>query len=435
MASTPREPTLSDALAIFFRHWKLVAIILAIALLTVPLFSKLKRPSFESRAELPIKFGNQAIQHNPTGTDAARSNYMAQWELAVKSEIEILRNEYLAAKVVDELGTDFDKLPEGPPPEGLWDRLQAGVFSLINGAFGLFFDLLRALHIVEDLPPREDAIGRILSGLQVNNVQDTSVLEVKFRTRNPSVARPVLDRLIQLYLTHHMNVHRTPGVLEFFDGQLTEQTGFLARAEDAYEAFRQRHGIASVADQINILLNTTNTLWMKQKNLELELIGYRSKFAEATPVIQSVRQQIQETQTNYEKAAAELEKLNSVVVKDRRMERNVDVAEEAFLLYNRKRQESEILDAMDISKILNVSIIQPASVPLQAMRILPFVPDRGLFFLLATFMGLVTGLSLAVLLDYLDPTFREPGELEAWLERPVWGVIPEERRYRRPVSS
>jgi len=435
MDPTPREPTLSDALTIFFRHWKLVVFVLALSLLTVPLFSKLKRPAYESRAELLIKFGNQTIQHNPTGTDAARSNYMAQWEQAVKSEIEILKNEYLAAKIVDERGPEFDAMPEGPPPEGIWERLKAAGFGVINGAFQLFFDLLHKLHIMEALPPRADAIGRILSGLEVNNVQDTSVLEVKFRSRNPSVAQPVLDHLIRLYLDHHMAVHRTPGVLEFFDRQMSVHVDKLNSAEGQYQAFRETHHIASISDQINILLNTSSELWMKGKNLELELIAFRGKYAESSPIVQSVKSQIRETQMNYDKAAAELKKLNSLIVENKQVERNVAVAEETFLLYNQKREENQILDAMDISKILNVSIIQPASTPMQAIRILPFVPDRGLFFLLALFMGLVSGLSLAVLLDYLNPSVRDPAELESMLGRPVWGVIPEERKYRQQVSS
>ena len=431
MESQEKEASLTDFLSIFFRHWLLATIVLGVSLLSVPLLSKLKPPSYESRAQLLIKFGKQALQQNPAGSDTAASNYIAQWEMAVKSEIQILRNEYLAQKIVEEMGTDFDALPPAPPPAGLWERVKAAVTGLLKRLLRFPVDLLYKLGFLEDLPAREAAIQRVLKGIEVQNIADTSVLEVTFRSGNLAVTQKVLDRLIQLYVEHHMELHRTPGVVPFFDEQLEAHRGQLQEAEDRYEALRKQHDIASIKEQISLLLTNSNELLLKKINFDLELIVLLGKYPEGSPEVRKKQEVIAETQNLYQKAISDLESLNGVMMEHEQLNRNVSVAEKAFFLYSAKSEENRILDAMDAAKISNVSVIQPASAPLRATRILPFLPDRGLFILLALFLGLLIGSSLAVLADYLDATIQDGQDLEDSLGVKVWGVIPEHRQLRR----
>ena len=98
--------------------------------------------------------------------------------------------------------------------------------------------------------------------------------------------------------------------------------------------------------------------------------------------------------------------------------RNAKVAEENYLLYVRKREESRIGDALDARGILNVAIVQEPRVPA--------LPDRSP--LLATVAGFclacVISTGVAFTSDYLDPSFRTPSEVIGYLDAPVLASLP-----------
>jgi uncharacterized protein involved in exopolysaccharide biosynthesis len=71
------------------------------------------------------------------------------------------------------------------------------------------------------------------------------------------------------------------------------------------------------------------------------------------------------------------------------------------------------------SKGQQFRMIDPAYLPVQ-----PSFPNRGLFALAGALAGLVLGIGLAVVADYLDPTLKEADEAAAALRLPVLAVVP-----------
>jgi capsular polysaccharide biosynthesis protein len=87
-------------------------------------------------------------------------------------------------------------------------------------------------------------------------------------------------------------------------------------------------------------------------------------------------------------------------------------------MYANKREEARIGDAMDQGGILNVAIAEQPTVPaLPKWSILTF--GLSSFVLAGTAS---TGLAFAA--DYLDPAFRTPDEVIAYLGSPVLASLP-----------
>jgi uncharacterized protein involved in exopolysaccharide biosynthesis len=99
--------------------------------------------------------------------------------------------------------------------------------------------------------------------------------------------------------------------------------------------------------------------------------------------------------------------------------REAKVAEDNYLLYLRKREESRIADALDQKRIVNVAIAEAATVPA-----LPSNPAWLPTLLLGILLGTLVGLGAAFVADYLDPTIRTPDELEQVLNVPVLSAMP-----------
>ena len=89
------------------------------------------------------------------------------------------------------------------------------------------------------------------------------------------------------------------------------------------------------------------------------------------------------------------------------------VAEEKYLLYVNKREEARIEDALDQDGILNVVIAEEPRVPALPAR------SGWTFGLIGLLLGGTLSTSLAFAADYLNPGFRTPDEVTAYLGIPV----------------
>jgi uncharacterized protein involved in exopolysaccharide biosynthesis len=110
--------------------------------------------------------------------------------------------------------------------------------------------------------------------------------------------------------------------------------------------------------------------------------------------------------------------LDSKEVLHQDMLRAAKADEENYMLYLRKQEEARISDALDRQRISNVVVAEPAAVPFTAQ-------SRWLFVLmLGGLLAAVSSVVLAFAVDYWDPSFRTPEEVESLLGSPVVAAIP-----------
>jgi uncharacterized protein involved in exopolysaccharide biosynthesis len=107
-----------------------------------------------------------------------------------------------------------------------------------------------------------------------------------------------------------------------------------------------------------------------------DLIGYKESASELASAIARLRQDIK----NLEGASFTHEA----------MVRELQLAQSNYLLYAKKQEEAQISEALDREQVANMSIIDPASVPLEPVR-----PNRQLHLVMGFFLALFVGLRTA----------------------------------------
>lgn len=117
-----------------------------------------------------------------------------------------------------------------------------------------------------------------------------------------------------------------------------------------------------------------------------------------------------------ESRARELED-QSVVQQD--LLRTTKANEENYLLYYRKREEASIADALDQRKIINAAVAEPPIPPL-----VPASLPTGVKLLLAFVIATLFSMGLGFLMEYLDPSFRTPEDVIAYLDIPLLATVP-----------
>jgi uncharacterized protein involved in exopolysaccharide biosynthesis len=114
----------------------------------------------------------------------------------------------------------------------------------------------------------------------------------------------------------------------------------------------------------------------------------------------------------------EAQHLDQNMVVQQNLLQDAKTQEDNYLLYERKREEARISNALDQGGILNVALAEQPVVPT-----LPKRTPLSIAFLTLLLAGTFS-LGTAFLLDFMDPTFRTPDELAGYLGAPVLASLP-----------
>jgi uncharacterized protein involved in exopolysaccharide biosynthesis len=114
----------------------------------------------------------------------------------------------------------------------------------------------------------------------------------------------------------------------------------------------------------------------------------------------------------------EAQHLDQNMVIQQNLLQDAKTEQENYLLYERKREEARISNALDRGGILNVALAEQPIVPVFPKRS-PLSVALLTLLLAGTF-----SVATAFALDFMDPTFRTPDELAGYLGTPVLGALP-----------
>jgi uncharacterized protein involved in exopolysaccharide biosynthesis len=118
----------------------------------------------------------------------------------------------------------------------------------------------------------------------------------------------------------------------------------------------------------------------------------------------------------------ELERLNDRAFDLERLHRQTQAAEEEYLLYRKKHEEARISAAMDQQKLINVTIAEPAQLPLT-----PVGTPLAKILLVAVVIGILGGVCAAFGIEYyLDRSFTTGEDMERSIGLVHLASIPEE---------
>ena len=164
------------------------------------------------------------------------------------------------------------------------------------------------------------------------------------------------------------------------------------------------------------ILNRENHTEVQESTTDLNptWVALDSQLAEAKGNAASLAANETELNRQVEEYRNELNSLTRNGLTIERQQREVDSAQEAYLSYLRKGEEARAAEALNQSKILNVSVAQPANLPLR-----PVFPNV----ILNLLAGIVAALGLGALAAYVEEQ-NDPKLFSARAIREVSGLSP-----------
>jgi uncharacterized protein involved in exopolysaccharide biosynthesis len=257
--------------------------------------------------------------------------------------------------------------------------------------------------------------------------------------------------------------------LNEFSATLQQTYADIAATQKRIDALEQQAGItpqrvttqSKTIDDAQVLQNLKSTLM----TLELKRTELLTKYKPTYPLVLEVDKQLAETRTsiaaeeskplkdettdrnqtynwiNEELAKAEADEsglqaraaaIQTIVAKyqatahdldekgiqQQDLLRKVKTEEENYLLYQHKREEARMTDALDQRRILNVAIAEQPQTPALPTN------SRLAVLALGTLLALTLSVGMAFLLEFTNPSFRTPHEVFSELNIPVLAAVP-----------
>ena len=460
---SPREPHLYDYLLILRKHqWLILSFLLAVVTI-VSIATFRMQPVYVATARIEVDRENANILPFQ-GADSY--DYMVDSENYIETQSKILTSQTLALQTIRNAG--LSARPEFSSPAGLSEAYASG--NLANQA-------------------RPPELGEFLGSLSVRRVPSSRLMDVSYESTDPQLAARIVNAHIATYIEQNFRskYESTSQASTWLLDQLSELKVKVQKSEDARIGYERQNQIWTLDDKQNITterLSDANkqlseaqrermqkeSLYQFAKNGNLDvvpqvqsnaalsdLIRKRSDASAAYdealnqygpnfPKVQRLKNQLKDMDANIEKEKHQiLNILESDYQEARQRELllttalDVQKAEankmaEKLVEYNILKREAEANKALydglmtklketAISASLrssNIRIVDPAMIPSTPAR-----PAKTRNVALSFLVGLVGGIGLALLREYLDNTVKSPDDIETLARLPSLAVVPQ----------
>jgi uncharacterized protein involved in exopolysaccharide biosynthesis len=478
------SPSLRDVMAVLFRQCKLLVISFAVVFFSV-LFYLLLANSYQAEMKVLVRRGRLDPPMAPQPTAVSEFSRIEVTEEEINSEVELLRNPDILRRIVvaDQLAVPAKHFWNRNEAEEV--RIARAVRRL---AQRLHVEPVRKTRLIAVRYDDSDPIvaARTLRSLaeayREKHVQSQrpSGEFAFFQQQKEQYGKDLEDAEGQLLaLIDNKGVvsaalQRDLALQKLSEADATYRQNAVAIAETEQRVHDLRAQIVALPERsITVIRASDNPQLLEQLkstllNLELKRTALLTKFEPGYRLVQEVDQQIKDTKkaiaveieqpvrdettdknANYEWAKAELQKaevelgalraratasasllagyrglvkqLGQDSLRQQTLLRTAKAAEDSYLLYLRKREEARIGDALDQRGILNVTLVQEP--------VVPALPNHslGMIILFGFLLASTLSTSLAFASDYLDPGFRTPAEVSAFLDAPVLASLPQQR--------
>lgn len=149
------------------------------------------------------------------------------------------------------------------------------------------------------------------------------------------------------------------------------------------------------------------------QQVQLALVNERAKLA-------ALKAQQDSIASELDKQRGQLAELSAREIELQTLEREVQLAEKDYQQYRDSLQRARISSALDVDKVSNVSVVQPATLPMD-----PVKPNKIVNLFLGVFLALFAGMTFAFVFDYFDDSVNTPHQVERWVGVPVLVTVSE----------
>jgi capsular exopolysaccharide synthesis family protein len=443
--------------------WKIIAFVATCVLATAIVSARL-RPIYESTATIDI---DRQVPAGVVGQESSQSSAVGDSDQFLSTQIKIIQSDSVLRPVAEQFHL-LDR--EGPTK-----------------------------NINEETKQESAAAPVVLARLKVTRPTNTYLILINYSSTDKRLAAAVANAVAHSYLAHtyDMRIRSSASVSNFMEGQLDELKAKMEKSGQALAKFESELDVVNPEEKTNILsarliqLNTDYTAAqtdrvskeaalnaihsgsieaaqvssqgaslaklqdaLNEANQHFALVkstygSSHPEYGKAATSVKELQRQFDETRKSIadriaveygqardregmlQKAVAdtkaEWESTNSRNFQYQQLKREADADKSLYDELIRKIRESDINIGFQDNNIRIADLARPG--------LHPVFPDVQLNLLLAFMFSALLGIGVALLLDALDTTLRDPTEASRYLATDVIGTLPIDSSAKLPKQS
>ena len=410
------------------RRWTIIATFAIVFVLAVIATLRMTR-MYQATSRIAVYpensnvLGLKDMENATTGEDW-------DYNVALETQLSILRSDELALKVIDTLHLDRNPSFMGAdavaPSQGI-------------GSANLGRDPQRVAEM----------LGTFRRGLTVQVVPRTRVIEISYMHHDPQLAAEIANTLVKTFIEENFRTkyESTSQTADWLSKELSDLQLKVQTSEEKLVRYQKEKGIVGIDEKQNIVTAKLDELnkeltdaqtdrIQKEANYKLAQTGDPSVFAKmsADSLLEKLRTQqkrlLAKVRDEY-LAAVQREKLLTGAFEQQKQEAN-QLSEAAIEYTSLKRDADtnrnlyqDLLQRLKEASVTaglrssNIRVVDVARIP-----IVPAKPNVPRNIALGFLLGLAGGVGLAFLQESLDTTVANLEELSAITALPALGTIP-----------
>jgi polysaccharide biosynthesis transport protein len=268
-----------------------------------------------------------------------------------------------------------------------------------------------------------------LGGASVNYVPGTQIISISYTSTDPIKAAKFANALANTFIQYDLESRRegnksATGALET---QLQEIKKKLEKAEADLNEYMLKNTMVTDPEVERRAQGVLENFKNARINLQNDLLEASKRYKHKHPRIIALTSKIEALDKSIEDETKKLFALNERMVQYNQLKGEVEQNKFLYQQLSMRTKETELSKEFQTT---NMRIIDPATVPQS-----PFTPNRPRDMQTGAMFGLILGLGLAFVLEYLDSTIKSADDVELYVKLPFLGYVPSAKTELKSVKE
>lgn len=411
---------------LFLRKWVILVVFLATVAGAAGVTFWLLSPEYEASAKILFNPSELTVpqMNAPPATDIEK-------ETLFNSQKEVLKSAETIEAIVDELGLATGRKIGRVEQVVLW----------VKGKRLALAEWLDLPFWRKPVDPRAMSILAVTNSLKVTATPDTRVLKVTYQAFDPKEAADTLALIIRKYDDYYTKFvnQQASGATSYLESQLLEVQAKLEKAEatllEAQKAKLKgdtagakvsgKNGrgkdkpVSSAALDVALSIADVADNPAVQEQLKINIMAMEKELREIESEFANDHPRVMKLQRDLQRYTTVLEAIPDREHVLRQVKREVDVYQDTYLHVRKNLEKARAVQSGNTDNMDMVTVLEAARADDS-----PVKPKRKVILGLAMLGGLMLGLVVGIVVDYMDHTVRRARDVTGYLGVPLLGYLP-----------
>lgn len=321
-------------------------------------------------------------------------------------QLGVLNSEVAIAHSRTVLAAAIDKVPPG-------EKLQP---TMIDLALDTLHDWMVGLGLSESMSERDSRIKSLEDSLNVELLPSSQVIQITLKGKSPKMTAAIVNAVTESYIDQHLKVFSAAGSAALMRQQLDRLGRDLDARRKELKAYKQQASVLAMSDTQQALVNLQSQLTLDINKARNDLAELQTLYGAKHTKVKLSKEKLGRLESELQDTVQKLKHLEAQEGRIREMDLDISSMEKSYQDYQ-KRYEDQRLDSLSNPQVINVRVIEYASVPTRPKH------TRIFFILLGLAGGALLTVAIALIREYFDHRVSDPDLAQQLLGVPALGSL------------